>query len=48
MTMTLSEAFDVVAWSQTLLERLETAQGELGKKQGLKDEKGWLMLASIA
>lgn len=45
MTMTLSEAFDVVAWSQTLLERLETAQGELSKKQGLKDEKGWLMLA---
>ncbi|MDP3233498.1 MAG: hypothetical protein Q8N26_12030 [Myxococcales bacterium] len=45
MTMTLAEAFDVVAWSQTLLERLETAQGELDKKQGLKDEKGWLMLA---
>lgn len=45
MTMSLSEAFDVVAWSQTLLERLETAQGELDKKQGLKDEKGWLMLA---
>lgn len=45
MTMTLAEAFDVVAWSQTLLERLETAQGELSKKQGLKDEKGWLMLA---
>ncbi len=35
----------MVAWSQTLLERLETAQGELDKKQGLKDEKGWLMLA---
>lgn len=45
MTMSLAEAFDVVAWSQTLLERLETAQGELSKKQGLKDEKGWLMLA---
>ncbi|MBE2251496.1 MAG: hypothetical protein IAE78_18285 [Myxococcus sp.] len=45
MTMTLAEAFDVVAWSQTLLERLEAAQGELDKKQGLKDEKGWLMLA---
>ncbi len=45
MTMTLAEAFDVVAWSQTLLERLETAQAELDKKQGLKDEKGWLMLA---
>ncbi len=45
MTMTLSEAFDVVAWSQTLLERLELAQAELSKKQGLKDEKGWLMLA---
>ncbi|MCU0702256.1 MAG: hypothetical protein MUC96_37640 [Myxococcaceae bacterium] len=46
MTMTLAEAFDVVAWSQTLLERLETAQAELSKKQGLKDEKGWLMLAT--
>jgi hypothetical protein len=45
MTMTLAEAFDVVAWSQTLLERLETAQAELNKKQGLKDEKGWLLLA---
>lgn len=45
MTMTLGEAFDVVAWSQTLLERLELAQAELSKKQGLKDEKGWLMLA---
>lgn len=45
MTMSLAEAFDVVAWSQTLLERLETAQAELSKKQGLKDEKGWLMLA---
>jgi hypothetical protein len=45
MTMTLAEAFDVVAWSQTLLERLEVAQGELDKKQGLHDEKGWLMLA---
>ncbi|MCA2981838.1 MAG: hypothetical protein INH41_27480 [Myxococcaceae bacterium] len=46
MTMTLAEAFDVVAWSQTLLERLEAAQSELSKKQGLKDEKGWLMLAT--
>lgn len=45
MTMTLAEAFDVVAWSQTLLERLELAEAELSKKQGLKDEKGWLLLA---
>lgn len=45
MTMSLAEAFDVVSWSQTLLERLELAQAELSKKQGLKDEKGWLMLA---
>jgi len=46
MTMTLAEAFDVVAWSQTLVERLEQAQAELSRKQGLKDEKGWLMLAT--
>lgn len=45
MTMTLADAFDVVAWSQTLHERLTAAEFELSRKQGLKDEKNWLLLA---
>jgi hypothetical protein len=43
--ISLFEAFEVVSWSQTLLSRLETARDELATKQGLSDEKSWLLVA---
>jgi hypothetical protein len=45
MTISALDAFDTLAWSATTLSRLETAQAELSKKQGLKDEKAWLAAA---
>lgn len=41
----LLEAFDAVAHSEVLLARLEAAEAELSRKQGLKDEKAWLAAA---
>lgn len=41
----LLEAFDAVAHSEVLLSRLEAAEAELSRKQGLKDEKAWLAAA---
>lgn len=41
----LLEAFDAVAHSEVLLSRLEAAQAELSRKQGLRDEKAWLTAA---
>lgn len=41
----LLEAFDAVAHSEVVLSRLEAAQAELSRKQGLKDEKAWLTAA---
>jgi hypothetical protein len=43
MTMpSLLDAYDTVAHSEALLQRLTTAFAELSRKQGLKDEKDWL------
>jgi hypothetical protein len=41
----LLEAFDAVAFSETFLTRLEAAEAELSRKQGLRDEKAWLASA---
>jgi hypothetical protein len=45
MAPELLDAFDTVAHSEKLLERLEAAAAELSKKQGLKEEKAWLEVA---
>ncbi len=45
MTPSALDAFDTLVWSATTLSRLEAAQAELSKKQGLKDEKAWLSSA---
>ncbi len=45
MISSLLDAFDLVAFSEQLLLRLDAACAELSKKQGLKEEKAWLELA---
>ncbi len=46
MTMSsLLDAYDTVAHSEVLVQRLETAFAELSRKQGLADEKVWLTQA---
>jgi hypothetical protein len=45
MTTPLLEAFELVAYSEQLLPRLDAAVAELAKRPGLAEEKAWLAVA---
>ena len=45
MTMSMLDAFDLVASAELLEARLEAAAHELGKRPGLSEEKAWLASA---